>query len=100
MPTDFLKDVDFLKNELMEFYWVVRHGNDATAAMARLQAALNRMEGNIGDPALLTTQALPQRWGYVQLVSLIGTIKEELRGLRLRHHRQPTAESAQTTAIE
>jgi hypothetical protein len=85
MPTDLLKDVDFLKSELTEFYRVVRRGGEATAPVARLQAALNRVEGSVGDPAQLTQQALPQRWGYVQLVSLIGTIKEELKGLRVRH---------------
>jgi hypothetical protein len=85
MTTDFLNDVDFLKAELMEFYRVVRHGDEATAAVARLQTALNRVEGSVGELPQLTEQALPQRWGYVQLVSLMGTIKEELKGLRLRH---------------
>jgi hypothetical protein len=37
------------------------------------------VEGSVGDPAPLTEQALPRRWGYVQLVSLIETIKEELK---------------------
>lgn len=81
MPTDLLKDVDFLKSELMEFYWVVRHGDETTAAVARLQEALHCVEGNVGDPAPLTEQALPQRWSYVQLVSLIETVKEELKSL-------------------
>ena len=86
MPIDLLKDVDFLKNELMEFYRVVRQGNEATAAVARLQAALHHVQGNVGDPTHLTEQALPQRWGYVQLISLIGTVKEELKGLRAPHY--------------
>lgn len=58
---------------------MVRRGDEATAAVARLQKALNRVEGSVGDPAPLTEQALPRRWGYVQLVSLIETIKEELK---------------------
>lgn len=82
MPTDLLKDVDFLKNELMEFYRVVRRGDEATAAVEQLQKALNRVEESVGNPAQLTEQTLPQRWGYVQLVSLIGTIKKELKGLQ------------------
>jgi hypothetical protein len=86
MPTDLLKDVDFLKSELMEFYRVVRHGDETTTAIARLQAALYRVEGSVGDPALQIEQTIPQRWGYVQLVSLIGTVKEELKGLRVRYH--------------
>jgi hypothetical protein len=85
MLTNLLKDVDFLKSELMEFYRVVRRGDEATTAVARLQEALSRVEGSVGDPAHLTEQTLPQRWGYVQLVSLIGTVKEELKGLRVRH---------------
>ena len=82
MATDLLKDVDFLKNELKDFYTVIRRGGDPTTAVAQLRAALSCVEGSIGDPAQLTDQALPQRWGYVQLVSLIGTVKEELKGLR------------------
>jgi hypothetical protein len=83
MATDLLRDVDFLKNELKDYYAVVSRGDDLTTASAQLQAALSRIEENIGDPAQLTEQALPQRWGYVQLVSLIGTVKEELKGLRV-----------------
>lgn len=85
IAADLLADVDFLKNELNTFYWIVRRGDDATAAAARLQAAVDRMEGSVGDPAQLIEQALLQRWGYVQLVSLIGTAKEELNRLHLPH---------------
>ena len=86
MTTNLLEDVDFIKNELMEFYRVVRRGNKATDAVVRLQAALHRVQGSVGDPAHLTEQALPQRWVYVQLISLIGTVKEELKGLRVYHY--------------
>ena len=83
MATDLLQDVDFLKNELKDYYTVVSRGDNLTTATVQLQAALSRVEGNVGDPAQLTEQVLPQRWGYVQLVSLIGTVKEELKGLRV-----------------
>lgn len=86
MSLDLLKDVDFLKSELMGFYRVVRHGDEATAAVVRRQEALRCIEEHVGDPAHLTEQALPQRWGYVQLVSLIETVREELKSLRICHH--------------
>lgn len=85
MATDLLQDVDFLKNELKDYYTVVSRGDNLATATAQLQAALSRVEGHIGDPAQLTEQILPQRWGYVQLVSLIGTVKEELKGLRVSY---------------
>ena len=87
MATDFLQEVNFLKNELKDYYAVVSRGDNLTTATTQLQAALSRVEGNIGDPAQLTEQVLSQRWGYVQLVSLIGTAKEELKGLRV-HYRE------------
>ena len=83
MATDLLQDVDFLKNELKDYYAVVSRGDNLTTASTQLQAALSRVEGNIGNPAQLTEQVLTQRWGYVQLVSLVGTVKEELKGLRV-----------------
>lgn len=92
------KDVDFIKNELLKFYRVIRGGNEATAAVTRLRAALHRVEGSVDDSAQGTEQALPQRWGYVQLVSLIGTVKEERKGLRLHRQEQLTIVDSRVAA--
>jgi hypothetical protein len=81
MATNLLKAVDSLRDELSEFYWTVRRGGDTVVAAVRLQAAVNGVEGEVTDSEQRVNMALEQRWGYVQLVSLIQTARHELQQL-------------------
>jgi hypothetical protein len=83
MATNLLKAADSLRDELSEFYWTVRRGGDTVVAAERLQAAVHSVEGEVTDPEERVNMVLEQRWGYVQLVSLIQTARYELRQLGL-----------------
>ena len=81
MAANLLETVDFLRDELPEFYRVLRRGGtDGAEAAARLRTALSRVEPLVnrarGEQVDFT---LAQRWGYVQLVSLIETAHHELQ---------------------
>ncbi len=86
MAIDFLQVADFLQDELAQFFHVVRRIEDVTtqqAAAARLQAALDRVAAFADDPGEPQWRATsePQRWGYLRLVSHVGTAMHELRRL-------------------
>ena len=80
---DFLKKADFLKAELQEFYQALRRGGSQAAretAIARLRTAMGKAEAFAEDPGH-QWEYLPQeqRWGYLQLVSCVGTASHELK---------------------
>lgn len=80
MSVNLLHTVDFLRDELQAYFHIIRKGGeDGAAAAERLRTALRRVEPLLPpeetDRVGLT---LEQRWGYVQLVSLIDTARHEL----------------------
>lgn len=87
MAVELLRKVDYLRDELGEFYWTVRHGGDTTAAAMRLQLAVSSVEPETANSDERVDGFLLQRWGYVQLVSLVHTAKRELE----RFDPSPTA---------
>lgn len=80
MAANLLHTADFLRNELQAYFHMIRRGGeDGAKAAARLRTALRMVEpllppGSV-DQVNLT---LEQRWGYVQLISLIDTARHEL----------------------
>ena len=82
MPIDFLKTADLLREELEGFYRVLRrgsHGSERQTAIDRLRAAVSQTEPleESGDQ----WRSLPdeQRWGYLRMVSHLGTAVHELK---------------------
>lgn len=88
MTIDFLRTADYLQGELQAFFRVIRHTKDAAAihaAVERLQAAVNRVEPISEDPGEAWKElALNQRWGYLRVLSHLGTATHELRGTTQR----------------
>ena len=87
MAVDFLQAADFLRNELEEFYWAVHRGHDnevVRRAAERLQAALDKVE-TLADDHGERWEHIPveQRWGWLRLVSHVGTAIHELKKLIL-----------------
>ncbi|NOT57641.1 MAG: hypothetical protein HOP18_23800 [Deltaproteobacteria bacterium] len=80
MAQGLLHEVDHLRDELQEFYHVLRRGEgDVAGAVARLRAAISRAEPMIVvPPDQVVTMALEQRWGYLQLVSLLQSARVEV----------------------
>lgn len=81
MATDLLQTADFLRDELQAYFHVIRCGGGKGAhAAVRLRAALRKVEPLLpAGPCDQVNLALEQRWGYVQLVSLIETARHELQ---------------------
>jgi hypothetical protein len=80
MVANLLHTVDFLRDELQAYFHLVRRGGeDGKKAAARLRTALQKVEPML--PLMPVDQVnftLEQRWGYVQLISLIDTARREL----------------------
>jgi hypothetical protein len=80
---DFLKTADFLQEELQAFYRVLRCGGkneELRAAIMRLQAVIEQVEPLANDPGeAWRTLAMEQRWGYMRLLSHLGTASHELK---------------------
>jgi hypothetical protein len=79
------KAADFLQEELQAFYATLRRGGDEVAlraAIERLQTAINQVDPLANDPGEgwkdLTND---QRWGYVRVMSHLGTATHELKRL-------------------
>ena len=93
---NFLQTADFLQDELQEFYRVLRRGNDMQAirsAAARLRAARNQIEA-IAEPGEAWKELIPeQKWGYLRVMSHLGTADHELKGLEQRLQQETLAES-------
>lgn len=83
MTVDFLKTADFFQEELQAFYWVRRHGGDESelqTAIERLRAAVDQVEPHVNDLGeQWRNLILEQRWGYLRLVSHVGTATHELK---------------------
>lgn len=97
MDTDFLKTADFLQEELQAFYQVLRRGGEGKelhAAIARLHTVIDQVEPLANDPGeAWTTLSQEQRWGYLRLLSHLGTATHELKTASL------FADSQETTYI-
>ncbi len=82
MTIDLLTMADSLRNELQAFYFLLRRGEgNLTMAAARLRQVLDQSEQVVAttcSPAEGVNATLEQRWGYVQLVTLIDTARHEL----------------------
>lgn len=85
MSIDFLKTADFLQAELQAFYRGVRCGRDEEerrAAIARLRAVVVHLQSMIGDPyTAWQSCAVEQRWGYLRVLSHLGTATHELKSI-------------------
>lgn len=88
MAINFLKAAEFLQEELQEFYRVLRRGNDSPAirtAAERLRTAMNQIEPLAGDPGDAWKDLAPeQQWGYLRVLSHLGTADHELKGATKR----------------
>lgn len=83
MAIDFLQTADFLQEELQVFYTVLRRGGDGLdlqEAVERLHSAVDQLEPLADDPGE-RWKDLPmgQRWGYLRMLSHLGTATHELK---------------------
>jgi hypothetical protein len=80
MAANLLHTADFLRDELQTYFHIIRRGGeDGAKAAARLRTALRQVESLLPPGAVNQVDlALEQRWGYVQLISLIDTARHEL----------------------
>lgn len=81
MTANLLRTADFLRDELQAYFHTIRRGGeDGARAVVRLRAALEKVELVLPSGSCDQVNfALEQRWGYVQLVSLIETARHELQ---------------------
>jgi hypothetical protein len=88
MTTDFLKAAEFLQEELQAFYRILRRaGNqkERRVAIERLRTAIDRVEPLAIDPGeSWKNLAMNQRWGYLRVLSYLGTATHELTRLEDR----------------
>jgi hypothetical protein len=86
--TNFLTTADFLQTELQTFFRVLRRGNNVEAirnAMDRLRNAIESVEPLAEDPGDAWKDLAPdQRWGYLRVLSHLGTADHELKGVEQR----------------
>jgi hypothetical protein len=91
MTIDFLKAADFLQEELQEFYRILRRGGnerERRVAIERLRTAVDRVKPLANDPReSWKSLAMEQRWGYMRVLSHLGTATHELESASNR----PTA---------
>jgi hypothetical protein len=85
MTIDFLKTADFLQGELQIFYRALRRGGnkeELQLAIERLQTAIDHVEPLANDPGeVWQTLAMEQRWGYMRVLSHLGTATHELKSI-------------------
>ena len=83
MDIDFLKTAEFLQEELQAFYRVLRCGGkseELRTAIIRLQAVVEQVEPLANDPGeAWKTLEMEQRWGYMRLLSHLGTASHEIK---------------------
>lgn len=81
MAVDFVEKAAFLKDELEAFYQRFKPSiGEATQqrAIARLRIAISKIESFAEDPGSLWKRlSVEQRWGYLKLVSHVGTATYE-----------------------
>lgn len=90
---DAIHVADFLKAELIRFYWVLKLGREETASQAavqRLQAAIDTVEPVLAHHAEREWTCLPreQGWDSLQLVSYGIMVTEELK--RIGRRKRPS----------
>lgn len=85
MDIDFLKAADVLQEELRAFYRILQCGGNAEErqlATERLRAAVDRTEPLATDPGdSWQSLALDQQWGYLRVLSYLGTATHELKSV-------------------
>ncbi len=86
MAAEFVRTSAFLQQEMQAFFRALRHGKGdedrIRAAGERLSAAVVMAEPLGEDPGDGWEHlSREERWGYLQLVSLLGTAVHELRRL-------------------
>ena len=81
MVANLLHTADFLRDELQAYFHMIRRGGEeGVKAAARLRTALGKVEPLLPPGSVDQVNfTLEQRWGYVQLISLIDTARHELR---------------------
>ena len=82
MATDYLKTTDFLNQELDAFYRVLRRGSKGSerqAAIDRLRVAVSQTEPLEEPGEQWRNLPQEQRWGYLRMVSHLGTAVHELK---------------------
>jgi hypothetical protein len=86
MHGQFVQTSAFLHRELQEFFRAVRRSTGEETLMRqaaeRLRAAVHHAEPFGEDPGeAWKCLSMEQRWGYVRVVSFLGTAVQELRRL-------------------
>jgi hypothetical protein len=85
MTIDFLKMADSFQEELQAFYQVLRRGSDESkrqVAIERLRRIINQVEPLAHDHGEAWKRlAMEQRWGYMRVVSHLGTARYELKSV-------------------
>jgi CheY-like chemotaxis protein len=79
---DFLRWADYMREELHQFFLVVRRrqANDALLhAAEQLQDALNRCEPLVSEPHQREGLPMEQRWGFLLLLSCVESAREALK---------------------
>ncbi|MGE4092738.1 MAG: hypothetical protein AB7G75_18045 [Candidatus Binatia bacterium] len=93
MMINFLTTADFLQSELREFYRVLRRERDQEmidAAIQRLRTVVDKIEPLADDPGdSWQSLAMEQRWGYMRVLSHLGTAAHELKCAAQRGRTQP-----------
>ena len=83
MTINFLKTADFLQEELQAFFRVLRRGSDVEAirrAAERLRRTVDEIEPLAKDPGDAWQDLAPnQRWGYLRVLSHLGTADHEIK---------------------
>lgn len=94
MTIDYPQIADFLRDELHQFFCIVRQTEDEDirrAAVEQLWAAVRRVEAFSYAPSEEQWNALSesQRWGYLRLESYVGTVLHELRQVQRAVWQEP-----------
>ncbi len=86
-----LQETNKFRDILQQFYAHLRRhpqGRDFAEAEQRLRAVVRTAEPLVSNHEQRLTLAMEQRWGYVQLYSLVATARRELA--QLSHHSEST----------
>lgn len=79
-----LEETDKFRDVLLQFYFCLRRnsqGRDLEEAAQRLRVLVRMAEPLVSNHEQRFTLAMDQRWGYVQLYSLVETARRELTHL-------------------
>ena len=89
MALDFVQAQGRLQGDLQAFFRQVRRSKGAEVkvqvAMARVRRAIDQLEPLAADPGdRWPNLALEQRWGYLRLLSYLGTASHALKEVEAR----------------